>query len=416
MCRWWRTAGAYGTYVLDSLLAAVGVLGAVVAALSGRIRQLPLSEPLIGLLAGVLLGPAVTGVLDLAPLTAHTGEFHEGARILLAISVMAVALRYPFRVVRRLAGPGLLLVLMAMVAMTAVNTGLGVLVLGLAPAAALLLGTALAPTDPVLASNVVSGAPAERSISGRTRQLLSLESGANDGLTLPLVLAALAAAGALGPGMAALESLWQVAAALVLGVGAGWVGGRALRAGEAHGAAEPTPALFFTILLALGVLGVAGLARADGILAVFAAGLTFNLVNTGAERSGALSIDEGVNRFVVLPLFVLLGAALPWADWIELGWRGPALVVAVLLLRRLPVLIALRRPLRLGWPDAIYLGWFGPVGVAAMFYLTLQVERGAADPTVIAAGTLVLAASTLAHGLTVTIGRRLYHHYAYERA
>lgn len=397
--------------LLDLTLTAVGVLGAVVAALSGRIRRLPLSEPLLGLAAGVLLGPAVTGILDLPPVTAHPSEFHTGTRLLLAVSVMAVALRYPFRQVRRRAVPVILLTLVAMLAMAAVNTGLGMLVLGLAPAAALLLGTALAPTDPVLASNVVTGEPAEQEVAARTRQLLSLESGANDGLTLPLVLAALAAAGVLSAGAAAGEAFWQVAVGVVLGIGAGWLGGRALRLGEAHGATEPTPTLFFTTLLALGVLGVAGLLRANGVLAVFVAGLAFNLVSTGAERGGALSIDEGVNRFVVLPLFVLFGAALPWREWAELGWRGPALVVAVLLLRRLPVLVALRRPLRLRWPDALYLGWFGPIGVAALFYLTMEAERMDLDPTVLAAGSLVVAASTVAHGLTVTLGRRLYRRY-----
>lgn len=403
--------GTVRNVLLDLSLAAVGVLGAIVAALSGRIRRLPLSEPLLGLAAGVLLGPAVTGLIDLPPLTAHPSEFHTGARLLLAISVMAVALRYPFRQVRQRAVPVILLTLVAMLAMAALNTGLGLFVLGLAPATALLLGTALAPTDPVLASNVVTGEPAEQDVAVRTRQLLSLESGANDGLTLPLVLVALATAGVTSAGAAIGESLWQVAVAVVLGVGAGWLGGRALRSGEAHGATEPTPALFFTILLALGVLGIAGLLQANGVLAVFVAGLTFNLVSTGAERGGALSIDEGVNRFVVLPLFILFGAALPWQDWVELGWRGPALVVAVLLLRRLPVLIALRWPLRLRWPDALYLGWFGPIGVAALFYLTMQAERMDLDPVVLAAGSLVVVASTVAHGLTVILGRRLYRRY-----
>lgn len=392
--------------MLGIALAATGALGMLVAALSGRIRQLPLSEPLLGLAAGILL--AATGILDLPAVTDRTTALHDASRILLAISVMAVALRYPFHQVRALAWPALLLVLAGMLGMAVLSTGVAAAVLGLAPAAALLLGTALTPTDPVLASNVVTGAPAEQDIAARTRQLLSLESGANDGLALPLVLAALAVAGAAGGGATALEAAWQVLAAVAIGVALGWLGGRALRAGEDHGAAEPTPALFFTLLLALGVLGTAEVARADGVLAVFVAGLTFNLVSTGAERGGAVATDEGINRFLVLPLFVLFGAALPWSQWAELGWRAILLVPAILLLRRLPVLVTLRRPLRLRWPDALFLGWFGPVGVSALFYLTLEVERLAVDPALLAAGTLVVAGSTVAHGLTVTAGRKLY--------
>lgn len=390
------------------VLAATGLLGMLVAALSGRIRQLPLSEPLLGLVAGVLLGPAVTGLLDLPPLTTRTPDFHDASRILLAISVMAVALRFPFRVIRQRAAPALLLVAVAMVGMAALSTGVAAATLGLAPAAALLVGAAMTPTDPVLASNVVTGGPAERDVAARTRQLLSFESGVNDGLALPLVLMALAAAGALGTGAAALESVWQVGAAVVIGIAAGWLGGRALRSGEEHGATEPTPELFFTILLALGVLGLADLAGADGILAVFVAGVVFNLISTGPEQRGSRATDEGINQFLVLPLFLVIGAALPWEEWGDLGWRGVLLVVGILLLRRLPVLVLLHRPLRLRWPDTLFLGWFGPVGVSAIFYLTLEAERVGVDPTLVAAGTLVVAGSTVAHGLTVTIGRQLY--------
>jgi NhaP-type Na+/H+ or K+/H+ antiporter len=109
-----------------------------------------------------------------------------------------------------------------------------------------------------------------------------------------------------------------------------------------------------------------------------------------------------------LPLFVLLGVALPWQSWGELGWRGVALAVGILLLRRLPVVLLLRRPLRLSVPDALYLGWFGPVGVSALFYLTMEADRMKVDETVLAAGSLVLVASTVAFGMSGVAGRVLY--------
>jgi NhaP-type Na+/H+ or K+/H+ antiporter len=96
------------------------------------------------------------------------------------------------------------------------------------------------------------------------------------------------------------------------------------------------------------------------------------------------------------------------AAWADLGWRGVPLVLGVLLLRRLPLLVLLRRPLRLAWADCLYLGWFGPVGVSALFYLTLEADRLGVDRAVLAAGSLVVAASVLAHGLTGTPGRRWY--------
>jgi NhaP-type Na+/H+ or K+/H+ antiporter len=394
--------------VLDVVLAAVGALGIGIAALSARIRRMPLSEPLVALAVGVLLGPAVWDVLRLAPITSDHTAFHEGARLLLAVSVMGVALRYPVADGRKQLAPVVLLLLVAMPLMALVSTGLAYGILGVSFTAALLLGTAMCPTDPVLASSVVTGKPAEDDLPARDRQILSLESGSNDGLALPLVFAAIALAGTMTGTEALGEVAWQVLGALALGAAAGWLGGRAIRLGEEHGATSHGPMLLFTLVLAFAVLGLSGVFHLDGILAVFVAGLAFNGASTGGDRTAELEIDEAVNRFAVLPLFLMLGAALPWAEWEKLGWAGPGLAVGVLGLRRLPVLLVLKKPLRLGWADAAYLGWFGPVGVSAIFYLTLEAQELAAPPAVVAAGTLVVVASTVAHGLTGSPGRVLY--------
>ena len=354
------------------------------------------------------------GLLALEPLPAGRPEIHEGTRVLLAVSVMAIALRYPMDVVRARVKPVLLLLAVGMPAMAALASLTAGLALGVGVGTALLVGTAVTPTDPVLASSVVTGDPAERTLPGPVRQLLSLESGANDGLALPLVLIAVAVAGPETTTAALAESLWQVGGALAVGLAAGWLGGRALRTGDRHGSTEPVPQLFFTLVLALGLLGVSGVVRIDGILAVFAAGLAVNASATGEERHGEVPVDEGINRFAVLPLFVVLGAVIPWQAWGDLGWTGPAVALGVPLLRRLPVLLTLRRPLRLGWPEALFLGWFGPIGVSAVFYLTLEAERLALDPVVLAAGTLVVVASTVAHGMTSWPALRLYERVAGE--
>ncbi|MEE6272857.1 cation:proton antiporter [Georgenia sp. MJ206] len=393
---------------MDVLLVVVGVLGVLVATLSARLERLPLSEPLIGLVAGVLAGPAVLGVLPWHTGSLTAAPLHEAARLLLAVSVMAVALRFPFGQLRSVASPVALLLAVAMPLMAAVTAGLAGLVLGTTVAGALLVGAALTPTDPVLSSNVVTGAPAEEDIPARVRRILSIESGANDGLALPLVLVAVAVAGPLTAGAVAAEIAWQVLGAVVVGVVLGAVGGWGLQQGEAHGATEPAPALLFTLLLALGVLGVCGVLGVSGVLGVFVAGLAFNRVSTGPERAGEEPIDDAVNRFAVLPLFVMLGGILPWREWAEMGWRGIVFAVAVLLVRRVPAVLLLRRPLRLTLPDAMYLGWFGPIGVAALLYLTMEADRLAMDPQLLAAGALVVALSTVVHGISATPGRALY--------
>ena len=400
----------------DVLLLTGGLLAIGVAALSSRLRRLPLSEPLVGLLVGILIGPEVLDVLPVAPMTEDQTWLHTATRLLLAVSVMSVALRYPFGDARSRLRPVLLLLAVAMPVMALVTAGLSAAFLGVGLGAAALLGAALCPTDPVLASNVVTGGPAEEDLPARDRQVLSLESGANDGLALPLVLVAVALAGPLSTGDAVLESLWQVAGAVVVGAALGWLGARALRAGEEHGSTDHGPLALFTVVLAFAVLGLSGIIKVDGVLAVFVCGLAFNLVASGSDRTTDAPIDEAINRFLVIPLFIAVGAALPWYAWADLGWQGPALAVAILLLRRLPVLLLLRRPLELGWPDAVHLGWFGPIGVSALFYLAMEAERLGADPTVLAAGTLVVAASTVVHGVTAAPGRVLYRRTAERQA
>lgn len=393
---------------VDVILVATGVLGLIVAATSSKLRQLPLSEPVLGLAGGVLLGPYALDALPVPLLTDESHLLHEASRLLLAVSVMAVALRFSISDARRDLRPVALLLVVVMPAMAVVSAGLGWAIAGLPLAAAALFGAAISPTDPVLASSVVTGDLAERDLPARNRRILSLESGANDGLALPLVVAALAVAGAISATDAVAESLWQVLGALVIGAAIGAVAGRALRLGEKYGATATGPALFFTVVLALGILGASGLVGVDGILAVFVGGLAFNNAATGRERAAEVPIDEAVNRFAVLPLFVLLGAALPWSQWGELGWKGPLLAAAVLLLRRLPLLLLLRRPLGLSVPDACYLGWFGPVGVSALFYLMLEAKRLNVDETVLSVGSMVLACSTVVFGVSGVLGRRMY--------
>jgi NhaP-type Na+/H+ or K+/H+ antiporter len=72
-----------------------------------------------------------------------------------------------------------------------------------------------------------------------------------------------------------------------------------------------------------------------------------------------------------------LGLALAWQQWLELGWKGLLLAVAVLLLHRPPAFLLLR-PLfgqLKSWQDTLFLGWFDPIGGAAIFYAMLALSK-----------------------------------------
>jgi sodium/hydrogen antiporter len=392
--------------MLEVSLAAIGLLALVMSAFSRWLGVLPVSPPLLALSLGIALGPVGLEVLAL-PTGEQQAILGIAAELLLAVGLMAVALRYPAGRLRRhrreLAWLLLLLLPLMAVLVTAASSALLGLTLGVAAA----LGAALAPTDPVLAAGVVSGEAAERQVPVRLRELLSLESGANDGLALPLVMVGLALVVGGGPSGAFLSGLLEVGLGGVVGAAMGAGAGALLRFSERHHDIESAARLLYTLVLAFAVLGVVELLGGNGVFAVFVAGLLHNHVVSGSDRSSEADIDEGMNKVLALPTFTLLGVALPWAGWGELGWGGVGFVVLVLLGRRLPAVLLLSRVLHLRWREAVWLGWFGPIGIAAVFYLTYLHEHGLVAATVWEAGTLVVAVSTVLHGLSAPAGRRL---------
>ncbi|MFY1635548.1 cation:proton antiporter [Solwaraspora sp. WMMB335] len=386
--------------------ALVGVLAVLLAFWSSTIRRAPVSEPLLALLLGIVAGP-VLGLIDLAHHHA-AALMLETSRVLLAISLMAVALRFSATEYRSVVCPVGLLLLVVMVVMAAVSAGLAWLVLGLPLAMAVLLGTCLAPTDPVLASSIVSGGPAERELPARLRRIISGESGANDGLAFVLVVLALSAAAPRPGGGQVVEAVWGVLGAVLVGLAVGHAAGRAVRAAEAREQVDEGSLLIFAVVLGVAALGVARMARTDAVLAVFVTGLAYNRMIGRRPRAAEQGLDDALTRYLVLPLFFLLGLEIPWRQWWEFGWPAAVFAVLVLLLRRLPAVLASRPVLRMPWRDLIFLGWFGPIGVSALFYLTYSYGQGARDSRLWAAGSLVVAVSTLAHGVSAPFGRRWY--------
>lgn len=393
---------------LPLTLAVVGLTGLTLALISEPMqRRLPVTEPLVALVLGVLAGPAVLGLVTVED---HVRDLLllEGARVLLAASVMAAALRYPTASLRGLAKPTLLLLGVAM-PLAALLAGISALAVGLPLASALLVGACLAPTDPVLAASVVTGDPAERTLAHRVRALLTMESGANDGLGIVLV-GVLVAITLPAEGVAHAAGLvaWEVVAGLAIGGTVGLLSGWGLTKALNHHDLGEGPELVYTLLLALGVLGVARLAEAGGVFAVFVAGLAYNRVVPSSPRDHQVAVDQGVNRYAVMPLFALLGVVLPWAAWADLGWGSVVFLLGLFLLRRPLLVTALARPLGVTTPQAAFMGWFGPMGVSALFYMAHARHQGVEDPAVFAVVTLAVAVSVVLYGVSASPARRLY--------
>jgi sodium/hydrogen antiporter len=401
-------------HTLDTVIAICAGAVILLGIVSARVQRSLASVPLLALLVGVAAGPHGTGLLDPFAWPEHQTILKEVARFTLAISVVGIALRTPREDYRRLLRPVAVLLTLGMLGMWGISSLLAWAALGIAPVVALSIGAAAAPTDPVVANAIVAGPLAGRQLPDRVRSTLSLESGANDGLgylfvMLPILLIQHPGpAEALGRWLA--DTLLQgVVLAVVLGLLIGWGTARLLGWAMARRYVEHHS--FLSLGVALALLATAGtrLLGADGILAAFAAGAAFNLTAGRKQDYEEQNVEEAIGRLFTIPVFVLLGLALPVAGWVTLGWAGPALTIAILLLRRPLVLLALSPLLgpKLDRDDRLFLGWFGPVGVAAIYY-ALHSAHETGNPTLWPATSLVVVASIVAHGLTAKPGIALY--------
>lgn len=403
---------------LDVGLLVAGATLLVLALLSTLLPRLLLTGVLPALAAGVLLGPDALGVLDPSGWTGDERMLlEEAARLTLGVSLVGAGLiltrpdlRECLRRVAALLGPGMLGMWLL--------TGLGAwLLLDLPAWSALLLGAILTPTDPVVASTLVTGRMATANVPRRLRATLLAESGANDGLALPFVLlaglmATLPAGAALG------DWSWDIARELGVGVAVGaaigWGTGRLTEGLVVRGEIEEAGLLGLGIALALTALGGAHLLGGSGIVACFVAGVAFSDVLEEHVREELENVQEAVTSFMILPLFLLLGTMLPWADWRALGWAGPAFAAWVLLVRRPPVVAAVLARSSLSGRETRWLAWSGPMGAAAVYYAIFAADFGAAGyDTIYAAALLAVCASVVVHSLTATpavrwvAGRRL---------
>ncbi len=400
----------------DLAITVIGSIVLMIGLFSGRLRQSPVSEHMLALAAGVLLGPAALGWLTPQAWGDERQMMEVVARLTIAIGLMGAAMRLPRGFFRRHLVPMAMLLGPVMLAMGLVGGALAWAVLGVSWLTALLIGAIAAPTDPVLANSIVVGRFAQRYLPAHLRQTITAESGANDGLAIALVMLPVLLLTHSAPAALGWWSLhvivWQVLGAIVIGALLGHAAGRLLEWAERRHTIEQTSLLAYSLALSLVALGLADLVASNGILAVFVAGRAFVAVVTVHERHEEERVQETVNRFFLLPIFVFLGLVLPWQAWRELGPAVLVLTALVLALRRLPAMWLMRRRIRLvhGRREALVLGWFGPMGVAALFYaLHVEAHLGELAAEVLwPVACLLVVGSVVVHGVTAAAVTRSF--------
>ena len=264
---------------------------------------------------------------------------------------------------------------------------------------ALFVGAALAPTDAALGIPVVTNPV----VPSRIRQLITVESGLNDGIATPVVMVAIAGAAA-AAGLEGQEGAGHAVVQLLLGVvvgsSVGAAGGWLLRLARRHDLAAED----FT---GIGVLGLGLLSYAaavvlggNGFVAAFCGGLAF----------GALAGRRGPEELVFLEQTGELVSALVWLAFgaiaipIMLERVEPLMLLyaalSLTVVRMLPVALSLIGS-RLDRTTVLFVGWFGPRGLASLVFALLALEAlGPVSDEAVAIVTVTVLLSVLAHGLS----------------
>ncbi len=422
------------------------VVGAllVLMALSGSVlKRLPLSTSLVYLAVGAGLGKV--GDAWLAPLSnIHLMERLTEVAVIISLFCSGLKLRLPlsdrgWRLPLRLA-------LGAMMVTVGLLTLVGVFGLGLPLGAALLMGAVLAPTDPVLASDVQVENPTD---TDRLRFGLTGEAGLNDGSAFPFVMLGLGLLGhhELGAGgwrWLAVDVLWAVTGGLLIG----WLLGTGVSRLVLYLRRTHKEAVGLDDLLALGLIalsyGVAIWAHAYGFLAVFAAGLALRRmearasggepppedvaalarsnkpheVATHPEAASAymaqavLGFTEQLERIGEVTLMVLVGVMLATEGF---SWHGFVVAGLLFLFIRPASVALLLAGTRTSPTQRALMGWFGIRGIGSLYYLfyALNHELGPTLGAPLARLVLtVVATSAVLHGISVT---PLMHWYSRHR-
>lgn len=380
-----------------------------------KLQSSSITEPFLALALGISLGPDVLNVIKSAPPEEEFKVLKTACEFTIAIALMATALRLPQHFFRRNATTLSSLVILGMVLMWLLSSAVIYMILSdFSFLECLLFGAIVTPTDPVIASTLTTSKPAKKYLPSFLRNSLSFEAGVNDGLAYPIVFLGLWLAGAATfsfgewiTRMVLYENILCAILAYLVGAGAGYL------MKKAHGAGLMNKKTLLPFSLAVSLLLLAGFnsIHMNGIIAVFVGGYAFAQDITRREDLEEEQVQDSMERMTTIPVFFILGLMLPWQEWISLGWSAVGIAVSVLFLRRIPgllILMPILPRLRKKFYSVTLMGWFGPIGVATLYYAIHMKEKSGMDEAWIIP-SLVVAASTVVHGLTSVPLEKLYH-------
>jgi NhaP-type Na+/H+ or K+/H+ antiporter len=385
--------------------AVLGGLLVVGSLLSGLARRSMLSLALLFVLAGFLLGPGAIGVLHFKP---SSGWVTDLATVALIVILFRDGLEADAEMLQRHWHLPVRKLVVAMPITAAIVAALAHWLVGLSWVESLLLGALLSPTDPVLSSGVVTDERVPRVI----RHSLNIESGLNDGLALPAVLAFAAALDTHTGHFAWWRFLLQdIGFGLVFGIACGLVGSLlmprepAAAKGGGDGAIPAHQRALYGLGLAFATYGLTVLPpHGNGFIGVFVAAIVVGVRRPDLHEQFAAGAEELV-EVVKLGIFTVFGSLLTIHALFSDGWAAVAVVAGTFLIARPAGVFVALAGTSLDSASKAFMAWFGPKGVATMAFsllvLSRQIEAG---QRIFDIAALAVFASILVHGLSDTPG------------
>ena len=395
----------------------IGALLLVRGMTATLLQRSPVTSSILYLAFGMLVGPSALNLFHFNPLK-ESALLEALTEVAVLISLFSAGVKMPVSFSFSRWRAPLLLATVSMTVTVGLVAAFSYYVLGLPLGAGVLLGAILAPTDPVLATDVQIRHPGDRDL---LRFTLTSEAGMNDGSAFPFVMLGLGLLGLhdLGDGLARwwiVEVLWATLGAVAIGVAAGValarVGWKLRRAPHSHQLMDD--------FLGLGLIGVVyGLCvmvDAWGFLAVFFAAVALRQTELKLAKAappcadgeplptvseGALVFKEHLERLSEMLLVILIGGTLFVDSW---SWAAVGLALFVFLVARpASVLIGLAGS-GTPWRIQALAGWFGVRGVGSLYYLMFAISHGLPEPLalqLIQLTLIVVTLSVLLHGISV---------------
>ncbi len=400
---------------MPSFQAAATLLGGLLivgALLSGLARRSFLSLTALYVLIGFAVGD---GGLGWVSFRAHSGFVEDLAFAALIVILVRDGLEVDAELLQsawRLPARKLAL---AMPITAVVVAGAGHLLVGLTWTESFLLGALLSPTDPVLTSSIVTNPRVPRVV----RHSLNLESGLNDGLALPAVLAFLAALSTSSQNFVWWRFVLQdIGLGLVYGLVCGWLASLLMTRESGASLEHSIPShqkSLYVLGVAFATYGVTVLPpHGNGFIAVFVAAIVLGIRRPDLRRNFEQGSAEIV-EIVKLGIFLVFGSLLTLHALFNDGWAAVGLVfVTFVIARPVAVWISLAGT-DTDSPTRLFMGWFGPKGVATMTFALIVLDQHIpSGQRIFDLAALVVFCSIIVHGLTDTPGARWIARHAEE--